>query len=180
MPMASPEARRALLLGGAGVAAAVAGGGLAWWRLKPRGGEALPEGFWVRSFPTPQDAKLEMATLKGKPLVVNFWATWCPPCVEEMPLLDRFYREHAAKGWQVIGLAVDQAPAVRQFLTRTPVSFPIGLAGLEGTSLGRELGNQTGGLPYTVLIGAAGNVLRRKIGQISAAELGQWRSMAAD
>lgn len=177
--MASTKARRALLLGGVGVAAAVAGGGLAWWRMRPRGGEALPAGFWSRSFPTPQDGKLDLATFKGKPLIVNFWATWCPPCVEEMPLLDRFFREHAANGWQVIGLAVDQAPAVRQFLARTPVSFPIGLAGLEGTSLGRELGNQMGGLPYTVLISSAGDVLQRKIGQISAAELEQWRSAAA-
>lgn len=174
--MAKRERRQLLLLGGVGTAAALAGGGYAWWRFRPQPQERVPPGFWSRSFPGPQGGQLRLADLRGRHLLVNFWATWCPPCVEEMPLLDRFYREHASNGWQVVGIAIDQAPAVMQFLGRTPVSFPIGLAGMEGTALGRDLGNATGGLPYTVLIGPDGRVLQRKIGQLSAEELARWRA----
>jgi hypothetical protein len=91
-----------------------------------------------------------------------------------MPLLDRFYREHAAKGLQVLGLAVDQPSAVRTFLQRTPVSFPIGLAGLDGTELSRALGNQVGGLPFSVLLGVDGRVRERRMGRISEADLKAW------
>jgi thiol-disulfide isomerase/thioredoxin len=85
------------------------------------------------------------------PLVLNFWATWCPPCIKEMPALDRF-REPCGTRWEVVGLAVDGPTPVREFLQRVPVSFPIGLAGFGGADLGKRLGNQTGGLPFTVVL----------------------------
>lgn len=174
--------RRRVVLASVGAIAAAAGGGLAWWRLRPRGGQddPVPDDFWTRSFPTPADgATFRMAEMKGRMLLVNFWATWCPPCVEEMPLLDRFYRQHRPNGWQIVGIAVDQAPAVRQFLARTPVSFPIAMAGMEGTAIGRELGNQVGGLPFTVLIGPDSRVRQRQLGQLTQDELDRWRAAAA-
>ena len=115
-----------------------------------------------------------MQTLKGRPLLLNFWATWCPPCVEELPLLDAFYRQNSAKSWQVLGLAIDQPSAVRGFLQRTPVSFPIALAGVGGTELAKAFGNSSGGLPFSVVISAAGEVLQRRIGRVTAADLAQW------
>jgi thiol-disulfide isomerase/thioredoxin len=168
-------ARRHWLLAGAGVAAAAAGAGFAWWR---HGGSdvdpAAADRFWQSSFETPQGGPLAMATFRGKPLLVNFWATWCAPCIEEMPMLDVFYRQHAANGLQVVGLAIDQPSSVRKFLQRTPVTFPIGLAGMEGTELTRVLGNDAGGLPFSVLFATDGSVRQRRIGRVSEADLHAW------
>jgi thiol-disulfide isomerase/thioredoxin len=117
-----------------------------------------------------------MASFKGKPLLLNFWATWCPPCVEEMPLLDRFFTENSANGWQVLGLAVDQAAPVKRFLEARPVGFAIALAGLAGTDLSRTLGNSAGGLPFSVAFDRSGRIVQRKMGQLGAQDLQQWRS----
>ena len=111
----------------------------------------------------------------GKVLVLNFWASWCPPCVEELPMLDRFFREQASNGWQVAGLAIDQPSAVRKFLERTPVSFPNGMAGLQGTDLVKRLGNTSGGLPFTLVLDRGGVVLARKMGKLEPADLDAWR-----
>jgi thiol-disulfide isomerase/thioredoxin len=170
--------RRRWLAGGVGLAAAAAGTGFAWWRLRPADIDAgAADRLFRLTLQTPQGADLAFAGLRGRPLLVNFWATWCPPCVEEMPLLDAFYRQHAAKGWQVIGLAIDQPSAVRTFLQRTPVTFPIALAGLEGTELARSLGNMTGGLPFTVVVGADGGIRQRRMGRVSEADLKAWSSL---
>ena len=112
--MSSSPTRRRLLYGGVAVAAAAAGLGGAWWRERGSGakGEALDAAFWTQRFERPEGGELVFADLRGKPLLLNFWATWCPPCVEEMPMIDRFFRENGGNGWQVIGLAIDQPSAV--------------------------------------------------------------------
>lgn len=167
--------RRRWLLAGAGAAAAVAGAGVAWWRSGVGDADqAAVQRLWDLQLQTPQGAPLALASLKGKPVLLNFWATWCPPCVEEMPLLDGFFRQHAAKGWQVLGLAVDQPSSVRTFLQKTPVTFPIVLAGLDGTDLARSLGNLTGGLPFTVVLGPEGRVRQRRMGRVSESDLKAW------
>lgn len=178
---ARPARRTALVWSVAAVAAA-GGAALAWRRLQPQrdqpppGGasaDAVP-GLWTQTFETPAGGTLALAGLRGQPLLVNFWATWCPPCVEELPLLERFHRDHAARGWQVVGLAIDQPSAVRKFLGRMQLTFPIGLAGLGGTDLGRALGNDAGSLPFTVVLGADGAVRHRKMGQVTSQDLQQW------
>ena len=107
-------------------------------------------------------------------MVLNFWATWCVPCVREMPELDHFQREYADRGWRVVGLALDNLKAVREFLAKTPVSYAIGLAGFEGSTLSRELGNDKGGLPFTVIINRQGEIVQRRLGQTSLEELRTW------
>ena len=167
--------RRRLLFGSVAAAAAVGGATLAWRRYAPDEiGPAAIHRFWNTSFHTPQGAPLVMSAFRGKPLVINFWATWCPPCVDELPLLDAFYRKNASNSWQVVGLAIDQPSAVRAFLARKPVSFPVGLAGLDGTELSKALGNSSGGLPFSVQVSGPGEVMHRKIGRLTDADLASW------
>lgn len=170
--------RRRFLYAGVAGAAALAGAGLALWKWRTEEGRRDAAAvLWPMSFETPAGTPIAMQALRGKPLVLNFWATWCPPCVEELPLLDGFYRQNSSKSWQVVGLAIDQPSAVRKFLERTPVSFPIAMAGLGGTELGHALGNLGGGLPFTVVVGANGEVLQRKMGRVTAADLAGWTQL---
>lgn len=170
--------RRGLLLAGAGAAALAAGAGAALWRYRTREAPDTADLLWSLSFQTPQGTDVAMRTLRGRPLLLNFWATWCPPCIEEMPLLDAFFRQNARNGWQVLGLAIDQPSAVRAFLQRTPVTFPVGLAGMQGTELTKALGNLAGGLPYTVVIGADGTIRQRRMGRLSESDLREWLKLA--
>jgi thiol-disulfide isomerase/thioredoxin len=166
--------RRWLATAGVAAAAAAAGvGGYLWQRRgsQPAADETF---FWSLAFETPAQTRLAMAALRGRPLLLNFWATWCPPCVREMPVLDRFFREQGPNGWQVLGLAADSAPAVRDFLARTPVAFPIVLAGFEGVELSRRLGNVSGGLPFSVVFGRDGRLLHRHIGETHYEQLAGW------
>jgi thiol-disulfide isomerase/thioredoxin len=173
----SPSSSRRQGLLAAGALAGLAGAGLAWWRLMPQSAPGVEQhAFWGQSFETPQGQALAMASFAGKPLLLNFWATWCPPCVEELPLIDRFWRENAANGFQVLALAIDQPSAVRRFLDRQSLGFPMGLAGLGGTELARSLGNAAGGLPFSVFFKADGSIWRQKLGQLSPSDLDAWRS----
>ncbi|MDX1670525.1 MAG: TlpA disulfide reductase family protein [Limnobacter sp.] len=118
-------------------------------------------------FETPDGAQLDLGALQGRVAVINFWATWCPPCVEEMPELDEVYQhELRPAGIEMIGVAVDRKENVDEFLQKTPVDYPIVLTGFEGTQLAKNLGNAQGGLPFTVILDEDGNVLLKKAGRI--------------
>lgn len=114
------------------------------------------------------------AAFRGRPLLLNFWATWCPPCVEEPPLLDRFYRERQAEGWQVLALAIDQAQC------RAAISCSGSLCPSRwgwrpsGPIFGRQLGNDNGALPFTVVFDRAGRIAHRKLGQVKPQDLQAW------
>ena len=170
--------RRSWLYLGAGAAAMAAGMA---WQLR-RGGQAdegpQPDAaaleFWQMNFTQPDGQVLAMASLRGQPLVLNFWGTWCPPCVKEMPELDRFARSFAGHGGRVLGLAVDNPTAVKQFLARSPVGYTIGLAGFDGSELSRKLGNTAGAMPFTAVFNRQGAVVQRKLGTTSVEELESW------
>jgi thiol-disulfide isomerase/thioredoxin len=167
--------RRIAMYAGVAGLAAIVGAGVAWKRQEL--GAIEPEAlnaFWAAEFDTPTGEPLSMKALQGRPLVINFWATWCTPCIEEIPLIDAFFRENQSKGWQVLGLAIDQPSRVRQFLTQFPVNYKIGLAGLNGTELGKILGNDVGGLPFTVVLNANGQLILRKLGKLTADVIKKW------
>ena len=170
--------RRRGLVGGVALAAGAAGVGGAWWRSERSTEEGAAQApaldLWALRFEQPGGAELVFASLRGKPLLLNFWATWCPPCVTEMPMLDRFHHEQQGRGWQVVGLAVDSPTPVREFLARQPMGFAIGLAGLNGVELTRSLGNSNGALPFTVVFNRAGKAIRTKLGSLTEQDLSDW------
>ena len=173
----SPSLRRRWLIFTAGALAAAAGGGWSW-RRRHAAAEASAEAaevadFWSQRFPNPEGGELVMAEQRGRVLVLNFWATWCAPCIKELPELARFHRSQAGKV-QVIGLALDRLEPVQAFLKMSPLGFPVGMAGMAGTDVARRLGNQAGVLPYTVVFDANGQVVRRKLGETTYAELEAW------
>ena len=176
--------RRHALTAGVAVAAAAAGIAGSWWMTNRAslGDQAtatndLPE-LWGQFFDTPTGGKLAMQSLRGKPLLINFWATWCPPCVDELPLLERFYGENKAKGAQIVGLAADKPEAVAKFLLAMPLSFPIGLVGMPGIALSKSWGHLVGGLPFSVMLAADGRVMQRKMGKLSESDLKLWAQSA--
>jgi thiol-disulfide isomerase/thioredoxin len=178
--MSAPgSSRRGWLAAVAGCGLAGLGAGLAW-RTRQRQAHALSEAevsFWSQQFKQLDGAMLAVSDFKGKPLLLNFWATWCPPCIEELPLLNAFYSENKVKNWQLLGLAVDQAEPVKRFLTQNPLHYAQAMAGFAGIEVSKSLGNLNGGLPFSVVLGSAGNVLHRKMGKLTADDLRVWSSV---
>lgn len=112
-----------------------------------------------------------LAQWKGKPLLVNFWAPWCGPCVKEMPELSVLAGELKAKNVNVVGIGIDTPTNIAEFTGKYKIAYPIYIGGMDATDLSRQLGNPNGGLPYTVLIGADGKVLKTYLGTLKFDEL---------
>ncbi len=168
--------RRHLFVGTAALAG-VAGAAVAW---RSQSGVKFDSPVRGLVLPTPTGESLRVDAFAGRKLLLNFWATWCPPCVHELPLLSRFQREREKQGWQVLGLAVDEAAAVAAFMRKTPLSFPVGMVKADGLALSRSLGNDQGALPFTVLFDRQGRVTQRKIGQLSSSDLDRWVQLLPD
>jgi peroxiredoxin len=150
--------------------------GLSLWRLSPKPVELPAQWVFDLSFPDSKGQQVALSSVRGDLTVVNFWATWCPPCIEEMPELSSIHREMSPKGVKVVGLAVDSPSAVRGFLETREFSYPLLITGASGSELGKRLGNSIEALPYTVLIDEKGNVIKQKLGRIREEELRSWVS----
>lgn len=115
-----------------------------------------------------------MAQYRGRPVLLNFWATWCHPCRKEMPLLSSTQREHGTQRLQIIGVAMDQPAAVRAYLKQTPVDYLI-VKGLDvQPDLTVRFNDTRAALPYSVLIGADGRIKATHLGQLDAALVQRW------
>lgn len=112
-----------------------------------------------------------LAQWKGKPLLVNFWAPWCAPCVREMPALSALAAKDGGKHFNVIGIGIDSPSNIADFASKFKIAYPVYVAGMGGTDLSREFGNDAGGLPYTVLIGADGVVRKTYLGSLKFDQL---------
>jgi thiol-disulfide isomerase/thioredoxin len=165
----APGRREALILGGAGLAAAAVGylAGPALLRLGRVGESELDSA----SFADLEGKSRRLTEWRGKVLVCNFWATWCAPCREEIPLLIATRQKYGPSGVEIVGIAIDNAAKVREFSASFKISYPVLLAEAEGLDLMRRLGNGTGGLPYTVIAGRDGTPIHHKLGALKQAEL---------
>ncbi|MDQ8035417.1 MAG: TlpA disulfide reductase family protein [Bordetella sp.] len=110
-----------------------------------------------------------LAQWRGKPMVVNFWATWCAPCVREMPELDALGKKYA--GVQFVGIGVDSADNIRKFQEKVSVSYPLLVMGMGAIDTLRQLGNPAGGLPFTLVFKADGSISEKILGEIDPAKL---------
>jgi len=166
--------RRTLIVGTIALAALALGVGTAYFR--GGGGDATRDGAALLALvlPDAQGQPQPLAQWRGKVLVVNFWATWCAPCREEMPLLDATQKRFAANGLQIVGIANDNVSATREFLAKTPVGYPILVDDPEHGDLSERLGNSRDVLPYTVLVGRDGRIVARRPGNFSERALDAW------
>lgn len=130
----------------------------------PSGAAHATAQLLAMTIPGPDGAGQALSQWKNKVLVVNFWATWCPPCREEMPGFSRLQAKYAAKGVQFVGIAFDTADKVKEFSSLTPVNYPLLIGGSDLMPIVGELGDAIGGLPFTVVIGRDGSLLQSQLG----------------
>jgi thiol-disulfide isomerase/thioredoxin len=161
-----PMKRRQFLKQSAGLAAAT---GVLGWPVA--GLAATPDPFFESVFTNLQGYDVKARSLLGEPLLVNFWASWCPPCVREMPDLDALHKKHT--GVRLVGVAIDTSANVNRFLQKVQVSYPLLVAGYGGIALMKQMGNQNGALPFTVAFSAQGQVIQRVLGQVNPEKIDQ-------
>lgn len=169
----SPGRRRTLAYGAAAVAAAGAG---IWTGIRLLSGSAAPEPTIVSpldatAYPDLAGKPRRIAEWRGKVVAVNFWATWCAPCLQEIPMFMDTRRKHGSQGFEIVGIAVDNAAKVAEFSRKMAISYPILIADGSGLELIRKLGNTSGGLPYTAFLDREGRPVRSKLGAFTRPEL---------
>lgn len=166
----TPGRREALILAGAGLAAAAAGflAGPAFLKGLGRG-ESDP--LWAATLTDLSGKARPLSEWRGRVLVWNFWATWCAPCREEIPVLMEARQKYLASGIEVVGIAIDNVAKISEYASSLKISYPILVAEANGLDLMRQVGNASGGLPYTVISDRAGTLVYRKLGALKGPEL---------
>ena len=120
-----------------------------------------------------QDIENKLRNIKewdGKVVLVNFWATWCPPCKKEIPVFMELQKEYQDKGFQIVGIAIDDEEAVKDYADTMGMNYPIIAAELEAMDLSRRLGNRVNALPFSAFIDRNGKIALTKAGELTKAE----------
>ena len=160
--------RDALLLGAAGAAAAVAGAIAGALALQSRSGAAE---LLAARYPDTDGRVRRLLDWRGSVLLCNLWAPWCAPCREEVPILVAAKQQWAQRGFEVVGIGIDSADKIREFSKTYRVNYPVLVADGRALELSRKLGNQAGGLPYSVFLDRTGSIIQRHLGALKAADL---------
>jgi thiol-disulfide isomerase/thioredoxin len=127
----------------------------------------LPQEMPSFSMPDTAGVTRSSGEWDGKILIVNFWATWCPPCLEEMPVLIDFQERYSAQGVQIVGVAVDNLEQVKNFIDLYDINFPVLFGQDEAIALGKKMGNRISALPYTAIFNQKGKTLYAQPGKLS-------------
>lgn len=131
------------------------------------GGKQSTQALFTANFPDEHGKPQSLNQYAGKIVVLNFWASWCEPCREEMPELSQLHTEYKDRNVVVLGLAIEDVAAVNEFIKQTPVSYPLFAADIQGMDIAASLGNNKGVLPYTVIIKADGTLAKSYFGRIT-------------
>jgi thiol-disulfide isomerase/thioredoxin len=166
--------RAAIVAGGSAAALALAAGAYFGARRGGgAGGGADAATLLALTLPDAAGKAEPLAQWRGKLLFVNFWATWCAPCREEMPEFVRAQREFGGRGLQFVGIAVDDAAKVRQFADEIDLNYPALVGGYGAMELSRTLGNQYMALPFTIVVGRDGLIVHTQLGPLNEDKLRQ-------
>lgn len=164
----SPGRRKTLVLAGIGAGAAAAGALVGALAVQSRSGAAE---LLSARFPDLEGTPQRLLDFEGRIVACNFWATWCAPCREEVPLFVAAKQQYTPRGFEVVGIGIDHADKVTEFAAKFGVNYPIWIAGSEAIDLMRKLGNTAGALPYTVVLDRAGRIAAKRLGAFRKDEL---------
>lgn len=159
------QRREVLVLGAAGAAALAAGGIVGAVAIQSASGAGK---LLSASFPDLSGRPRRLSEWQGRVVLFNFWATWCAPCREEMPLLDAAARRY---GFSAVGIGIDSAAKIREFASNYGIRYEMLVAGADAIQLMKDLGNASGGLPFTLVLDRRGRVAQRKLGPFGETEL---------
>jgi peroxiredoxin len=164
--------RKTLLYAFAGLFALAIGGltARALHEPRPAGTEALSR-LWATSLPDSHGREQALSQWQGEVLVLNFWATWCPPCREEIPDFMALHAQYQSRKVAFVGIAIDSARSVADFSSEMKITYPILIGEGEAHALAQALGNASGALPYTVVIDRAGRIVLSHLGRLPRARL---------
>jgi len=141
------------------------------WRSSSSAPSAIGKDLHQLSLPDLAGKPQSLGQWQSRILLVNFWATWCEPCREEIPILVKMQTTYAGKGLQIVGISVDSVDKVVDFSLKFKINYPLLIAGYEAIELLRDLGNKSGSLPYTVILSRNGAILDAHLGGLTEPEL---------
>ena len=127
--------------------------------------------FLKAEWRSPDGQVLDTSQWANKTVVLNFWGSWCPPCVEEIPMLSKLSSSLNDKNVLFLGIGIDSPSNIREFLKKSPISYPVAMGGIDGSNWSKRFGNDTGALPFTVIINPEGKIILTKLGKISENEI---------
>ncbi len=163
--------RRVALLAGAGLAAAGLGAAGGYWWLSHGAVEGAESVLLGASFEALDGKTMPISTWRGKSLVVNFWATWCGPCREEMPDFVKAQQEFETKGLQFVGIAIDRRAPTEKFAAEIGVNYPILLGDAAWLEAVKKMGNPQGVLPFSLVFSPDGKLMLRRVGRLKYSEI---------
>lgn len=163
--------RRGLLLGLVAAAALAAGAAVQFGRIRHEPAPGAAAALLAATFEDLAGGRRAVGDWRGQVLVVNFWATWCAPCRDEIPEFVRLQDEFRARGVQFIGIAVDQRDAVERFVREFGINYPVLVGSLDAMEVAKAAGNRVGALPFTAIVGRDGQLAKVHLGKLDAVTL---------